>query len=190
MLVATETGDDAGVYLLGRALGPLGVGIVQTADFITPPFDDPEAYGQIAAANALSDVYAMGGRPSRRSTCACFPPSLTPSAARAILRGASDKLHEAGAVLLGGHTVRGPELYSVFRSPALSAPGSHLAQRRRAAGRRAVAHQAPGHRARRDGRTQGPGYRCRPRLVPGRPDRSKPPRRRILSGFRSTPPPM
>ena len=128
VLVSTETGDDAGVYLVvpgvvpgvapgvapgaaaGEAAGPLGIGVVQTADFITPPFDDPEGYGQIAAANALSDVYAMGGRPISALNLCVFPSALPLSAARAILRGAHTKLREAGAVLLGGHTVRGPEL--------------------------------------------------------------------------------
>src|SRR4051812_25781444 len=77
VLVATETGDDAGVYLLD-ATAP--VGVVQTADFITPPFDDPEGYGQIAAANALSDVYAMGGRPISALNLCVFPKQLPLSA--------------------------------------------------------------------------------------------------------------
>ena len=113
VLVATETGDDAGVYLIEpepRPDGSAGIGIVQTADFITPPFDDPEAYGQIAAANALSDVYAMGGRPISALNLCVFPAALAAVAGRAILQGAQRKLREAGAELLGGHTVRGPEL--------------------------------------------------------------------------------
>lgn len=115
VLVATETGDDAGVYLVeptacSQGAAGLGVGIIQTADFITPPFDDPEGYGQIAAANALSDVYAMGGRPISALNLCVFPAGLDKLAARAILHGAQTKLREAGAELLGGHTVRGPEL--------------------------------------------------------------------------------
>ena len=113
VLVATETGDDAGVYLVEpepRPDGSSGIGIVQTADFITPPFDDPEAYGEIAAANALSDVYAMGGRPISALNLCVFPAALAAVAGRAILHGAQRKLREAGAELLGGHTVRGPEL--------------------------------------------------------------------------------
>ena len=112
VLVATETGDDAGVYLVepAPAQGAAGIGIIQTADFITPPFDDPEGYGQIAAANALSDVYAMGGRPISALNLCVFPPGLAKVAARLILHGALGKLREAGAELLGGHTVRGPEL--------------------------------------------------------------------------------
>ncbi|HRI50295.1 MAG TPA: selenide, water dikinase SelD [Pseudomonadota bacterium] len=121
VLVSTETGDDAGVYLV-RPEGSAGVGIVQTADFITPPFDDPEGYGQIAAANALSDVYAMGGRPISALNLCVFPPGLVTASARAILRGASDKLREAGAVLLGGHTVRGPELLFGLAVTGVDAP--------------------------------------------------------------------
>lgn len=109
MLVGTETGDDAGVILV-RAPGEGGVGLVQTVDFITPLCDDPFVFGQIAAANSLSDVFAMGGRPISALNVCVFPKDLEPVAAQAILAGASEKTAEAGAVLLGGHTVRGPEL--------------------------------------------------------------------------------
>ncbi len=109
MLVGTETGDDAGVYLV-RNLTENGTGLVQTVDIITPLVDDPELFGQIAAANALSDVYAMGGRPITALNVCVFPKELEPAAARAILAGASQKLAEADTALLGGHTVRGPEL--------------------------------------------------------------------------------
>lgn len=109
MLVGTETGDDAGVYLV-HAPGDAGIGLVQTVDFITPIVDDPVLYGQIAAANSLSDVYAMGGRPISALNVCVFPKELEPEAAQGILAGSSQKLAEAGAALLGGHTVRGPEL--------------------------------------------------------------------------------
>lgn len=109
MLVGTETGDDAGVYLV-RDLTAHGTGLVQTIDFITPLVDEPRLFGQIAAANSLSDVYAMGGRPISVLNVCVFPKELDPAAARAILVGASQATSEAGAVLLGGHTVRGPEL--------------------------------------------------------------------------------
>jgi selenide,water dikinase len=109
VLVGTETGDDAGVFLV-RDLTAQGTGLVQTVDFITPLVDDPQLFGQIAAANSLSDVYAMGGRPISALNLCVFPKELPAAAARAILDGASQKLREAGAVLLGGHTVRGPEL--------------------------------------------------------------------------------
>lgn len=109
VLVGTETGDDAGVFLV-RDLTAQGTGLIQTVDFITPLVDDPLLFGQIAAANSLSDVYAMGGRPISALNLCVFPKELPAAAARAILDGANQKLREAGAVLLGGHTVRGPEL--------------------------------------------------------------------------------
>jgi selenide,water dikinase len=84
---------------------------VQTVDFFTPVVDDPEAYGAIAAANALSDVYAMGGRPLTALSIACFPEQdFPPEWGAAIVRGGQRKLIEAGCVLLGGHTVRDPEI--------------------------------------------------------------------------------
>ncbi len=123
VLVATETGDDAGVYLLpGTGPGAPGLGVIQTADFITPPFDDAEAYGQIAAANAISDVYAMGGRPISALNLCMFPSELPLEAAQGILRGASAKLREAGAALLGGHTVRSPELFFGLSVSGVVAP--------------------------------------------------------------------
>lgn len=109
VLVGTETGDDAGVYLIRDASSD-GTALVQTVDFITPLVDEPELYGQIAAANALSDVYAMGGRPLSALNICVFPKELPPVAARAIFAGALRAIQDAGAVLLGGHTVRGPEL--------------------------------------------------------------------------------
>jgi selenide,water dikinase len=106
LLVGTETSDDAGVYRLNDREA-----IVVTADFITPTSDDPRLYGQIAAANALSDVYAMGGRPLTALALCMFPQALEPELAREILAGGQDKAHEAGAVVVGGHTVRGEELF-------------------------------------------------------------------------------
>lgn len=101
LLVGFETSDDAGVFMLSedRAL-------VQTVDFFTPIVDDPYAYGQIAAANALSDVYAMGGEPLTVLNIACFSPSAAPADVWAsVLRGAYDKTVEAGAAVAGGHSV-------------------------------------------------------------------------------------
>jgi selenide,water dikinase len=84
---------------------------VQTVDFFTPVVDDPEAFGAIAAANALSDVYAMGGRPLTALSIACFPEKDFPAEwARAIVAGGQKKLIEAGCALLGGHSVRDPEI--------------------------------------------------------------------------------
>ncbi len=109
ILVGPETADDAGVYLLG---GPGGHALVATADFITPVCDDPRRFGRVAAANSLSDVYAMGGRPLFALNLCCFPPLDDPDAQalQGILEGAAATLAEAGAVLLGGHSVRDPEL--------------------------------------------------------------------------------
>jgi selenide,water dikinase len=106
VLVDHSTGDDAGVFRVDERTT-----LVQTVDFFTPIVDDPEAYGAIAATNALSDVYAMGGRPLTALSIAAFPESDFPlEIARAIVRGGAEKLKEAGCVLLGGHTVRDPEI--------------------------------------------------------------------------------
>jgi selenide,water dikinase len=106
LLVGTETADDAGVFKLSEEMA-----LVQTVDFITPIVDDPFLFGQIAAANALSDVYAMGGKPLTAMNVVGFPRrSLDISVLTEILRGGLEKIHEAGAVLLGGHTVEDAEL--------------------------------------------------------------------------------
>jgi len=106
VLVDHSTLDDAGVFAFGR-----GEALVQTVDFFTPVVDDPYDFGQIAAANSLSDVYAMGGRPLTALTLLCLPDAgVPPEAVVEILRGGQDKMHEAGASILGGHTVRDPEL--------------------------------------------------------------------------------
>ena len=105
VLVGADTLDDAGVYRLdpGRAL-------VQTVDFFTPIVDDPFAFGRIAAANALSDVYAMGGRPLTALNLLGVPADRVPAAVVArILQGGARTLREAGCALVGGHTIRNPE---------------------------------------------------------------------------------
>lgn len=105
VLVDFRTSDDAGVYKLDdqRAL-------VQTVDFFTPVVDDPVAYGRIAAANALSDVYAMGGRPLTALAIAAFPNDLDREIVSAIFHGGLMTLREAGVALLGGHTVQDQEI--------------------------------------------------------------------------------
>jgi selenide,water dikinase len=106
VLIDFRTSDDAGVY---RWAG--GPALVQTVDFFTPIVDDPFTYGQIAAANAISDVYAMGGRPLTALAIAGFPDGvLDADTIRQIFLGGYDKLREAGVSLLGGHTVRDPEV--------------------------------------------------------------------------------
>lgn len=104
VIVGPETLDDAGVYELDA-----DTCLVQTLDFFPPVARDPYMYGQIAAANALSDVYAMGGRPITALAIVCFPASsLPPEALTAMTKGAADKLAEAECALLGGHTVVDP----------------------------------------------------------------------------------
>jgi selenide,water dikinase len=101
VLVDYRTSDDAGVYQLDAARA-----LVQTVDFFTPIVDDPFAYGQIAAANALSDVYAMGGRPLTALAIAGFPKDADREVLKQIFAGGLAKLREAGVALLGGHTVQ------------------------------------------------------------------------------------
>jgi selenide, water dikinase len=105
LLVGAATADDAGVYRIDRDRA-----LVQTVDFFTPIVDDPFVYGQIAAANALSDVYAMGGRPLTAMNLMGVPTEVVaPRIINAILRGGAAKIKEAGCVLVGGHTIRNPE---------------------------------------------------------------------------------
>ena len=105
LLVGSATGDDAGVYRIDRNRA-----LVQTTDFFTPIVDDPFSYGQIAAANSLSDVYAMGGRPLTALNIMGVPVDLVPpEAIREILRGGALKVKEAKCALLGGHTIKNPE---------------------------------------------------------------------------------
>ena len=98
--------DDAGVFLLSDDLA-----LIQTVDFFAPIVDDPYLFGQIAAANALSDVYAMGGEPLTAMNIVGFPSGKLPlEVLREILRGGQDKVHEAGALVVGGHTIIDEEL--------------------------------------------------------------------------------
>jgi selenide,water dikinase len=105
LLVGSATADDAGVYRLDRDRA-----LVQTTDFFTPIVDDPFAYGQIAAANALSDIFAMGGRPLTALNLMGVPNDIVPpKTIAAILRGGLEKAREVGCVIVGGHTIRNPE---------------------------------------------------------------------------------
>ena len=106
LLVGMETADDAGVYRLTPEIA-----LIQTVDFFTPVVNDPYTFGQIAAANALSDVYAMGGQPLTALNIVCYPCKTVPKEVlQAILAGGLDKIHEAGALLVGGHSVDDTEL--------------------------------------------------------------------------------
>src|ERR1700693_1549724 len=105
VLVGFDHADDAGVYKIASDLA-----LVQTVDFFTPIVDDPYTFGQIAATNALSDVYAMGGRPVSALSIVCFPQDGDLNVLEAILCGGMAKLGEAGCVLVGGHSVRDQEI--------------------------------------------------------------------------------
>jgi selenide,water dikinase len=105
VMVGFETSDDAAVYRLTDDLA-----IVQTVDFFTPILDDPELFGQVAATNALSDVYAMGGRPISALTILAFPAAGAPEVLEQILRGGLAKMAEASCTVVGGHSIRDDEL--------------------------------------------------------------------------------
>jgi selenide, water dikinase len=108
LLVGIESSDDAGIYKLCDDLA-----LIQTLDFFTPIVNDPYDFGRIAATNALSDVYAMGGKPLTAMNIVCYPikaKEMDKSVLRSILEGGLDTIHKAGAVLVGGHSVEDPEL--------------------------------------------------------------------------------
>ena len=105
VLVGFDKADDAGVYQLTPELA-----LVQTVDFFTPIVDDPYTFGQIAATNALSDVYAMGGRPISALAMVCFPEKEDTAILERILSGGLSKMIEAGCTVIGGHSIRDPEI--------------------------------------------------------------------------------
>jgi len=105
LLVGFETSDDAGIYRIAPNLA-----LVQTVDFFTPLVDDPFTFGQIAATNALSDVYAMGGRPVSALALVCFPQGGDLAVLEQIMRGGLAKMNEAGCTVVGGHSVRDEEM--------------------------------------------------------------------------------
>jgi len=105
VLVGFSTNDDAGVYLLGE-----GLGLVQTVDFFTPIVDDPFTFGQIAAANSLSDVYAMGGRPVSALSLVGFPEQGDTAILEQIIRGGLEKMNDAKCTVIGGHSIRNEDI--------------------------------------------------------------------------------
>ena len=105
LLVGFETSDDAGIYRIGP-----GQALVQTVDFFTPLVDDPFTFGQIAATNALSDIYAMGGRPLTALAVVCFPQDADLEILERIMRGGLSKMTEAKCTVVGGHSVRDAEM--------------------------------------------------------------------------------
>jgi selenide,water dikinase len=114
VLVGFDTNDDAGVYLVNDELA-----LVQTVDFFTPIVDDPFTFGQIAAANSLSDVYAMGGQPISSLSLVGFPDKGDPAILEQIIRGGLAKMREANCAVIGGHSIRNEDIqfgYSVTGS--------------------------------------------------------------------------
>lgn len=118
LLVGIDGVDDAGVFQLDDETA-----LVQTVDFFPPIVDDPYAFGQVAAANAMSDVYAMGGRPLTALNIIGFPASMEPEIASEILQGGADKVAEAGAVIVGGHSIKDNELKYGLAVTGLIHPG-------------------------------------------------------------------
>ena len=104
LLVGFDKSDDASVYRISPELA-----LVQTVDFFPPMVDDPYLFGQIAATNALSDVYAMGGEPKLGLNLLCVPEDMPKEAVHDLLRGGYDKVYEAGAIITGGHSIHDPE---------------------------------------------------------------------------------
>src|SRR5277367_4497664 len=122
VLVGFDHADDAGVYLLGPEQA-----LVQTVDFFTPVVDDPYTFGQIAATNALSDVYAMGGKPITSLALVCFPDKADLAILERILAGGLSKMIEAGCTVIGGHSIRDDETKFGYSVTGLVHPKKILA---------------------------------------------------------------
>ena len=120
VLVGFDTADDAGIYKLNDDLA-----LVQTVDFFTPMVDDPYTFGQIAAANALSDVYAMGGKPITALSILAWPADEDADILEKILAGGQSKIQEAGCVILGGHSVNDPEIKFGYSITGTVHPGRY-----------------------------------------------------------------
>ena len=117
VLVGFHTNDDAGVYLLGD-----GLALVQTVDFFTPIVDDPFTFGQIAAANALSDVYAMGGKPVSALSIVGFPDKGDAEILEQIIRGGLSKMTEAKCSVIGGHSIRNDDIQFGYAVTGMISP--------------------------------------------------------------------
>ena len=143
VLVGFDTSDDAGVYKLSPEMA-----LVQTVDFFSPIVDDPYTFGAIAAANALSDVYAMGGKPISALSILAWPAKADLDELAEMLKGGAEKIQEADCALLGGHSVADNEVKFGYAVTGLIHPDAVNNERRRAPGRRVGFHQA--HRDWRD----------------------------------------
>ena len=134
VLVGAPAGDDAGVFLLDG-----GLALVQTVDVFTPSVDDPYLFGQIAAANSVSDVYAMGGKPLTALSIIGFPIRSVPDEVmREILRGGMDKMAEAGVAVIGGHSLKDAEIKAGFAVTGLVDPGRIMTNARALPGDRLI----------------------------------------------------
>ncbi len=122
VLVGFDHADDAGVYLIAP-----DTALVQTVDFFTPIVDDPYTFGQIAATNALSDVYAMGGKPLTALAMVCFPEKEDIAILERILAGGLSKMIEAGCTIVGGHSIRDEEIKFGYAVTGLIDPKKVLA---------------------------------------------------------------
>ena len=139
VLVGFEHADDAGVYQIGP-----GLALVQTVDFFTPMVDDPFIFGQIAATNALSDVYAMGGRPITALAHVCFPAKGDIAVLEQMLAGGLSKMNEAGCAVIGGHSVRDEEIKFGYSVTGLVEPSQVLSNAGAQAGDRLLFTKALG----------------------------------------------
>ena len=139
VLIGFETADDAGVYQLTPELA-----LVQTVDFFTPIVDDAYIFGQIAATNALSDIYAMGGRPMSALTLVCFPDGGDLKVLEDMLAGGLSKMVEAGCTVIGGHSIRDPEIKLGYAVTGSVHPQRVLANSGARAGDRLVLTKAIG----------------------------------------------
>src|SRR5579863_1416761 len=139
VLVGFDHADDAGVYLIGP-----GIALVQTVDFFTPMVDDPYTFGQIAATNSLSDVYAMGGQPRSSLALVCFPEKADLAILERILAGGLSKMIEAGCSVIGGHSVRDEEMKFGYSVTGLVDPAGVLTNGGAKAGDRLIFTKALG----------------------------------------------
>ena len=139
VLVGFDHADDAGVYLIGP-----GAALVQTVDFFTPMVDDPFTFGQIAATNSLSDVYAMGGQPRSSLALVCFPEKADLAILERILAGGLSKMIEASCSVIGGHSVRDEEMKFGYSVTGLVDPDRVLTNGGAKPGRSSNFHQSAG----------------------------------------------
>ena len=139
VLVGFDHADDAGVYRVAPDMA-----LVQTVDFFTPIVDDPYTFGQIAAVNALSDVYAMGGRPLTSLAMVCFPEKADLAILERILAGGLSKMIEAGCTVIGGHSIRDDELKFGYSVTGMIHPGRVLANKGALPGDRLIFTKAIG----------------------------------------------